>query len=373
MWVVNINKWVLVFSFLFSSSSFAQNNQEDVNSMESLDKRNNIAFEYQGTEELFPVVVIDSGVDYSHKDLGPYLHRNQETSPLQIGTYEIANDTFGWDFNENDNKSFDNNYHYEPQFTPLPEYKKSSGMLENILSIGSSILQNSLEFLKTVLFMGAPGHGSHVSGIILSHCEGACSIVPLKIFGKEEQSLKSLSAAIEYANQRGYKLVNMSLTIDLKYLEESSPDEADINEIVEKMTNYSHILFVVAAGNEGTHLTKDQRRLYPAMLNLPNVITVGAVDDSGLLAEFSNYDPLYVDIYAPGVEILSTWNDGGYKEISGTSMSTPLVVGKIAKLWAQEPHLKVDEIRTLFMNELSLSTIQYKLEPSTEEYVIKFE
>lgn len=64
------------------------------------------------------------------------------------------------------------------------------------------------------------------------------------------------------------------------------------------------MLFVVAAGNDGVELGKDILT-YPAMYNVDNMIVVGDERVDGKISCTSNYSELYVDILAPGTDILA--------------------------------------------------------------------
>jgi subtilisin family serine protease len=106
------------------------------------------------------------------------------------------------------------------------------------------------------------------------------------------------------------------------------PYQQSINDAAASVQQ-NGVFMAVAAGNEN----QDARRVSPA--SAPLVCVVGATGQNDARASFSNYGPA-VDIFAPGVDILSTSNTGGTLSISGTSMATPHIVGLAAYLMAIE-------------------------------------
>ncbi|MBX3365160.1 MAG: S8 family serine peptidase [Phycisphaeraceae bacterium] len=104
-------------------------------------------------------------------------------------------------------------------------------------------------------------------------------------------------------------------------------------------------LYLYAAGNSNTNHTG---------FDFPGVIIVGASDQADQKAGFSSYGPA-VDIFAPGVSILSSCNGGGYCYASGTSMATPVANGVVGMIWSANPALtnqQVEDILFLTCDDL---------------------
>ena len=109
-------------------------------------------------------------------------------------------------------------------------------------------------------------------------------------------------------------------------------------------------LVVFAAGNDRTD---NVRQAYPA--SLPNVLSVASTDHNDHRSDFSNYGP-WVDLSAPGSDVLSTYPDNAYEALSGTSMACPHVSGVAALLVGhyQQPGLSPDHLRTLLLEGANL-------------------
>lgn len=168
------------------------------------------------------------------------------------------------------------------------------------------------------------GHGSHVAGTIAAknNTTGVvgvahdATVVAVKVLdSRGSGSYSGVIAGVDYvaANAKSGDVANMSL---------GGPVSDALDLAITKAADKG-IKFALAAGNEST----DANNSSPARVNHSNVYTISAMDDKDTFAYFSNYGNPPVDFCAPGVNIQSTWKDGGYNTISGTSMASPHVAG----------------------------------------------
>lgn len=249
------------------------------------------------------VAVLDSGVDYTHKDLVANMWFRPDSVPQyaddELGTFDDVN---GYDADANAPDPMDDN-----------------------------------------------GHGTHCAGIIgaegdnnegIAGINWNVSIMPLKFLGRGGfGTTKNAIEAINYAIDRKQKGVNVRV-INASW---GSTSYSRALEDAIRAAGEQGILFVAAAGNSSTD--NDKRAHYPSNYNLPNVISVAALDRTDSMASFSNFGVKTVHIAAPGRDILSTWLKDVYREASGTSMAAPQVSGVAALILASEPNLSVEKLR----------------------------
>lgn len=191
--------------------------------------------------------------------------------------------------------------------------------------------------IKTGSCSDGNGHGTHVSGTILADAGsdglGIYGVAP----GADLYSYKVLdnsgsgyaddiAAAIDYAADNGAEVVSMSLG--------ANSQSPLISDAIAR--NANRVLFVAAAGNDGSSLESID---YPG--GNAEAIAVAAIDSSYSVADFSSRGvdassfqeaDGYVEVSAAGVNVESTWNDGSYRKLDGTSMATPHVAGYAARV-----------------------------------------
>jgi subtilisin family serine protease len=159
----------------------------------------------------------------------------------------------------------------------------------------------------------AYGHGTMCAGIIAAVAPDAM-IMPLRAFDSNGNTdLFTLAKAINYAVVNGAQVINMSFGT----LTNSNAIQTSI-QFAEK----KNVILTAAAGNNNTSAPQ-----YPAAY--PGVLTVAAVNNSNVKASFSNYGS-YIDVSAPGVNIISAYPNDQYSVASGTSFSAPIVAGEAA-------------------------------------------
>ena len=171
------------------------------------------------------------------------------------------------------------------------------------------------------------GHGTHVAGTMAAtqNQRGVVGVAPeanlliVKVLDKNGSGQYDwIINGIYYAIEQQADIISMSLG--------GPEDVSELHEAIQKAVEHN-ILVVCAAGNEGDGQDATNEFDYPGSYN--EVISVGAVNLDRRISDFSNSNN-EVDLVAPGETILSTYLNGKFATLSGTSMATPHVSGALA-------------------------------------------
>jgi subtilisin family serine protease len=259
------------------------------------------------------VAVADTGVMFSHPDLQGQLATNPgETGGDAQGHDKRSNgvdddgdgkvdDWQGWDFVNNDNVPADDHWH------------------------GTHV---------TGIIAAANGNGVGISGVAPD-----ARVLPLKVLDRSGRGTwDALANAFDLAGDLGIRVVNASLAGTV-----AAPVVSDV------IAQHPGTLYVVAAGNDNLNLDTGAVS-FPCEAPQPNVLCVGASDASDRRAGFSDYGSTAVDLYAPGVNVYSTYTNGGYAYADGTSMAAPNAAGVAALLLASQPALTAGGLKAALMD-----------------------
>ena len=220
-------------------------------------------------------------------------------------------------------------------------------------------------------------HGTHVAGIALAGNPAARLVVARIEFGHTlapdpcpsvelaRREVRAYQATVDYLKRHGARVVNMSWGGDVADIESQleqcgvgkTPEarKAVAREIFEigkrgltrAYASAPGILFVAAAGNSNNDASFTES--IPAGIVLPNLLTVGAVDQAGDEAPFTSYGPT-VKVHANGYQVESYLPGGSRVALSGTSMAAPQVANLAAKLLAVRPRLRPEALIRLIVD-----------------------
>ncbi len=260
------------------------------------------------------VAVVDGGVDMQHPEFRSQLWRNADEIPrngIDDDGNGYVDDINGWDFSD------------APTLPGSGDWTVRDNEPEDEI-----------------------GHGTHVSGIIAAAANNGigiagiawqCRLMPLradfKYGGGGYLQNDDVAAAIVYAADNGAQVINMSWGDTVNAF------------IIEDAVAYAYArgcVMVAAAGNDGA-----VGSLYPA--GLKTVISVAGIDAERQLYADSNFGAT-IDIAAPGDEILSTDLNGGYQNLSGTSMAAAHVSGVAALVLSANPDYTNAEIQATLIS-----------------------
>ncbi|GAB2548331.1 S8 family peptidase [Rufibacter soli] len=219
-----------------------------------------------------------------------------------------------------------------------------------------------------------PNHGTPVAGLIaglrgnnlgIDGIAEDIQIMALRAVPEGDEYDKDIALAIRYAVDNGANIINMS------FGKSFSPQKSFVDEAV-KYAESKNVLLVHAAGNEATN--NDQVTHYPSRVlldgsQIKSWIEVGATSrllGKDLIGVFSNYGKQTVDLFAPGVEIVSLAPDNKYNKMDGTSFSSPVVSGVAALVWSHYPELSAVELKEVILKSATLHPKETATYPNLE-------
>jgi hypothetical protein len=218
-------------------------------------------------------------------------------------------------------------------------------------------------------------HGTHVAGIALAGNPAGRVLVIRNDWPEQfippppnDEWANGLAAmlrdSIRYLRDNGARTVNMSWRLTAQEIEddmEASGSGGTVEErhataarylrmlndsFAEAIKSAPNVLFIASAGNSDSDARFDQA--IPASFDLPNTMTIGAVDKGGDEASFTSFGK--VDVYSNGYEVDSVVPGGDHQSWSGTSMAAPQVTNLAAKLLAKYPQLTAVQVKKLIID-----------------------
>lgn len=204
-------------------------------------------------------------------------------------------------------------------------------------------------------------HGTHVAGIIAQvrgnnlGGDGVANnveILTVRAVPDGDEYDKDIALAIRYAVDNGAKVINGS------FGKSFSPHKQWVYDAI-KYAAKKDVLIVHAAGNDGYNIDETKNINFPndAEDNIKefanNVLTIGAINKQygeTVIAGFSNFGKINVDVFAPGEEIYATVPNNKYKYLQGTSMASPNAAGVAALIRSYYPKLKASQVKQILMD-----------------------
>lgn len=225
-------------------------------------------------------------------------------------------------------------------------------------------------------------HGTHVAGIIAAErsnklgIEGiadAARIMSLRAVPEGDEYDKDIANSVRYAVDNGAKILNMS------FGKGYSPFKKEVDDAFAYAARKG-VLIIHSAGNDSKNNDLDpsfpNRYLFinpvAAIKGWIDVAASAAFADESLPADFSNFGKQTVELFSPGVDIVSSVPGQKYDSYSGTSMAGPAVAGVAALVWSQYPSLNATEIKAILLQSVqTFPNLNVKL-PSDLEKLVQF-
>lgn len=238
------------------------------------------------------IAIIDSGIDYTHPDLTNKIRRHSNGAIYGYDAFNLIGLT--------------------------QDFMDYAGHGTHCAGIAGAEINNSVGVAGVAAWNPAIGNSNNF-----------VQLMPVKVINEEETgTVSTIAGGISWAANNGAHILSMSL------------GTTEMSTAIADAVNYAWsrgCLLVAAAGNFASNAPT-----YPASYS--PCIAVAATDANDQLTSWSQYGS-WIDIAAPGQNILSTTLSGSYYTMSGTSMACPMVSGAAAILWSYNPYLTSQQVR----------------------------
>jgi subtilisin family serine protease len=330
------------------------------------------------------VVVWDSGVDTDVFINQIFINSNEKVDGIDNDNNGFIDDLHGVAFSLEEN--YTSRLLYPMTGADLENYSNMTSQIKGLMDLQAAINSPEATELKKKMSSMNPEdlkpffeelalftmyvHGTHVAGIATNNNPYAEILVARITFDHHaipapptvEVAIKAANnymKTVKYFQANNVRVVNMSWGWSLKEIEgmlEANGIGKDAEErskltrkifdiykdgLYNAIKSAPEILFITAAGNSDNDVTFDE--VIPSLFDLPNLITVGAVDQAGEETGFTSFGKS-VDVHANGFEVDSYLPGGNKIEMSGTSMASPNVVNLAAKLLALDYSLTTSDL-----------------------------
>lgn len=247
------------------------------------------------------LATVDTGVDRSRSDLSSRIWADPDETPgdgIDNDGNGYVDDTWGWDFVNNDNNPVDDQMHGTAVTSVMVAAQDNAGMV----------------------------------GI----CPW-CKVIAVKVLNAQGSgTLDVVASGIIYAAQNGARVINLSLA--------GSAGAQTLEDAVNFAWDQGAVV-VAGAGNNGQNIT-----MYPAAY--ANAMSVASTNSGDKHSCFSNYKAGFISVAAPGeaIYVIDINSATGYNYYSGTSLSTPHVSGLAGLIFGQDPGLSNAQVRSIIEN-----------------------
>jgi subtilisin family serine protease len=336
------------------------------------------------------VGIWDSGVDIELFKDRIFINTNEVVDGIDNDDNGFVDDVYGIAFSLEED--YTTQLLYPMTVADLENYSNMIYMIKGLMDLQAAIdspeaselkkkmssmnPEDTKPFLEELALFSMYVHGTHVAGIATNGNPYAEVLVARITFDHHaipapatvkvaEKAAINYMETVKYFQANNVRVVNMSWGWTLKEIEgmleangigkdaeERSKLTREIFDIYKDglynaIKSAPEILFITAAGNSDNDVTFDE--VIPSMFDLPNLITVGAVDQAGEETGFTSFGES-VAVYANGFEVISYLPGGEMIAMSGTSMASPNAVNLAAKLLALDYSLTTNELIELIID-----------------------